>query len=144
MHYRAASYKSQRSAFTETIRVRRCREDGLRDPPTPPEKQPRTAIESGNGENASTSKPMLWTFFDEIVKEHNSEGPGSTPTVEVVVPTCMNLYLKGKVIHLTTGSRSNHYGHYWQLWHANICLSPPPPPRPRFHLNDFSALQVKL
>ena len=27
--------------------------------PTPPEKQPRTATESGNGENASTSKSML-------------------------------------------------------------------------------------
>lgn len=41
--------------------------------------------EFGNGENTSKSKSILWTHFDEIVKEHSSEGPGSTPTVEAIV-----------------------------------------------------------
>ena len=38
------------------------------------EKRPRTDTQSGNGENTSKSKSMLWTYFDEIVKEHSSEG----------------------------------------------------------------------
>lgn len=30
-------------------------------------------------------KSMLWTYFDEIVKEHNSDGPASASAVEAVV-----------------------------------------------------------
>ena len=50
----------------------------------PPEKQPKVATDSTeSGENASTS--LLWTYFDALVKEHNSDGPASTPAVEAVV-----------------------------------------------------------
>ena len=83
----------------------------IEDSPIPPEKQPRTATESGNGENASTSKSMLWTYFDEIVKEHNSDGPASTPTVEAVV----DAYL-----HEPVCSRKSSPLDYWKqkqsLW----------------------------
>ena len=33
----------------------------------------------------SDSKSSLWTYFDEMLHEHNSEAPHSTPTVEAVV-----------------------------------------------------------
>ena len=79
---------------------------GTEDPPTPPEKQPRTSTESGNGENASTSRSMLWTFFNEIVKEHNSVGPGSTPTVEAVVDACL---------HEPVSERKSNPLDYWKL-----------------------------
>ncbi len=49
----------------------------------PPEKQPRTVAEVAEKPSSS----MLWNYFDELVKEHNSDGPGSSPTVEGVIDT---------------------------------------------------------
>ena len=76
-----------------------------------PEKRPRTDTESDNGENTSKSKSMLWTYFDEIVKEHSSEGPSSTPTVEAVV----DAYL-----HEPVSARKSSPLDYWKqkqlLW----------------------------
>ena len=81
---------------------------GTEDSLSLPEKRPRTDTESGNGEN---TKSILWTYFDEIVKEHSSEGPGSTPTVEAVV----DAYL-----HEPVSARKSSPLDYWKqkqsLW----------------------------
>ena len=49
--------------------------------PVTVEQSPRAANDTS--ENESTS--MLWNYFDELVKEQNSDGPASTPAVEAVV-----------------------------------------------------------
>ena len=54
---------------------------------------------------------MLWAYFDEIVKEHSSERPDSTPTVEAVV----DAYL-----HEPVSARKSSPLDYWKqkqsLW----------------------------
>ncbi len=45
---------------------------------------------------------------------------------QLSMPTCMNLYLQGVVVHLTTGSRNNRYGHALLATMACKYLSIPP------------------
>ena len=79
-------------------------------PPGIAEQYPKTDIEPS--ENESTA--ALWNYFDELVKEQNSDEPASTPKVEAVVMlTWVNQCVEGKVIHRTTGSKSYLYGQYF-------------------------------
>ena len=47
--------------------------------PVTAEQSPRTVNETSENDLHVTS--MLWNYFDELVKEQNSDGPASTPAV---------------------------------------------------------------
>ncbi len=86
---------------------------------------------------------MEWTYFDELAKEHSSDGPGtcSTPAVEAVVNACL---------HEPVSARSSCPLDYWKqkqsLWPllATMARKYLSIPHPQFRPNDFLAPQVKL